>query len=71
MSDEHGEHEDESSLAHPIEAVEHEVEHLAEVAEEGKSPATPAILGGGLIAVLIPVVAILIAASFLIAHFFG
>jgi hypothetical protein len=71
MSDEQGEHKDKSPLAHPIESVEHEVEHLADVAEEGESPATPAILGVSLIAVLIPVVAILIAASFLIAHFFG
>jgi outer membrane protein assembly factor BamB len=67
MSDEQGEPEDESPLAHPIEAAEHEVEHLAEVAEEGESPATPAILGGGLILILIPVVAILIGASFLTA----
>jgi hypothetical protein len=66
MSDEHGEHEGESPLAHPIQAAEDEVEHLVEVAEEGESPATPAILGVGLIAVLIPVVAILIGASFLI-----
>ena len=67
MSDEQGEHDDESPLAHPIEAVEHEVEHLAELADEGESPATPAILGVGLIAVLIPVVAILIVACFLTA----
>ena len=67
MGDEHGEHEDESPLAHPIEAVEHEVEHLAELADEGESPATPAILGVDLIAVLIPAVAILIVACFLTA----
>ncbi|HEX3686497.1 MAG TPA: PQQ-binding-like beta-propeller repeat protein [Gaiellaceae bacterium] len=68
MSDEQGEHEDENPLAHPIEAAEHEVEHLAEVADEGESPATPAILGGGLILILIPVVGILIGASFLTAY---
>ena len=67
MSDEPGEPEDENPLAHPIEAAEHEVEHLADVADEGESPATPAILGGGLVLILIPVVAILIAASFLTA----
>ncbi len=67
MSDEQG-NDDESPLAHPIHAAEHEVEHLAELAEEGESPATPAILGVGLIAVLIPVVAILIGASFLTAY---
>ena len=68
MSDEQGEHEDESPLAHPIHAAEHEVEHLAEVADEGESPATPAILGGTLILILIPVVAILIGLSFLVAY---
>jgi mono/diheme cytochrome c family protein len=68
VSDEQGEHEDESPLAHPVHAAEEEVEHLVEVAEEGESPATPAILGVGLIAVLIPIVAILIGASFLTAY---
>jgi outer membrane protein assembly factor BamB len=58
----------ESHLPHPIQAAEHEVEHLHDVAEEGKSPATPAILGGTLILILIPIVAILIAASFLTAY---
>lgn len=66
MSDEQGKHDDDSPLAHPIEAVEHEVEHLADVADEGESPATPAILGVGLVTVLIPAVAILIGACFLI-----
>ena len=46
--------------------MEHEVEHLADVADEGESPATPAILGVGLVTVLIPAVAILIGACFLI-----
>jgi cytochrome c5 len=68
MSDEQGKHDDESPLAHPIEAVEHEVEHLADVADQGDSPATPAILGGTLVLVLIPVVGILIGASFLVAY---
>jgi cytochrome c5 len=58
----------ESHLPHPIQAAEHEVEHLREVADEGESPATPAILGGGLIAILVPVVAILIGASLLTAY---
>ena len=62
MSDEQGEH-DESPLAHPVQAVEHEVEHLADVAGEGESAATPAILGLSLIAVLVPVIAILIGAE--------
>jgi cytochrome c5 len=58
----------ESHLPHPIQAAEHELEHLQDVAEEGRSPATPAILGGGLILILIPIVAILIGASFLTAY---
>src|SRR6476646_571578 len=68
MSDEQGEHEDESPLAHPVKAAEHEVEHLADVADEGESPATPAILGVSLIAVLIPVIAILILAAYLVTR---
>jgi mono/diheme cytochrome c family protein len=59
---------DESHLPHPIQAAEHELEHLQDVAEEGKSPATPAILGGGLILILIPIVALLIGASLLTAY---
>jgi cytochrome c5 len=59
---------EEHPLAHPIQAAEHEVEHLVDVADEGKSPATPAILTGGLIAILIPVIGILIGASFLTAY---
>jgi cytochrome c5 len=58
----------ESNLPHPIQAAEHELEHLQDVAEEGKSPATPAILGGTLIVILIPIVALLIGASFLTAY---
>src|ERR1700750_1381442 len=42
----------ESHRPHPIQAAEHELEHLQDVAEEGKSPATPAILGGTLILIL-------------------
>jgi cytochrome c5 len=59
---------DESHLPHPIQAAEHELEHLQDVAEEGRSPATPAILGGGLILILIPIVALLIGASLLTAY---
>jgi alcohol dehydrogenase (cytochrome c) len=58
----------ESHRPHPIQAAEHELEHLQDVAEEGKSPATPVILGGTLILILIPIVALLIGASFLTAY---
>ena len=61
--------EHESPLRHPVHAAEHEVEHLADVAEEGESPATPliVIVAVGLVALV--VVAVLIAAAFLAAHY--
>ena len=55
-------------VRHPIRSAEHEVEHLEEIAQKGESPATPAILAGGLLAILIPIVAILIGAAFLIPY---
>jgi hypothetical protein len=58
----------ERAARHPIHAVEHEVEHLHDVAEEGESPATPAIVGGGVLAFLVPLVAILIAFAFAIYY---
>src|SRR2546430_3789649 len=57
-----------SQLRHPVRTVEHEVEHLREVAAVGESAATPAILGGGVIIILALVVAALIGAGFL-AHY--
>lgn len=61
--------EHESPLRHPVHAAEHEVEHLADVAQEGESPATPliVIVAVGLVALV--VVAVLIAAAFLAAHY--
>jgi hypothetical protein len=59
----------ERSAARPIHSAEHEVEHLREVADEGQSGATPAILVGEVLAVVIPVVAILIAVTFLAARY--
>ena len=50
-------------LPHPVRSAEHELEHLNEVADEGESGATPAILIGGLLAILIPIVALGIAAA--------
>jgi outer membrane protein assembly factor BamB len=55
-------------VRHPIRSAEHEVEHLEEIAQKGESLATPAILAGGLLAILIPIVAILIGAAFLIPY---
>ena len=61
--------EHENPVRHPIHAAEHEVEHLADVADEGESPATPliVILAVGLVALV--VVALLIVAAFLAAHY--
>jgi quinohemoprotein ethanol dehydrogenase len=58
----------ESATRHPVHAVEHEVEHLYDTAEEGESPATPAIVGGGVLAFLVPLAAILIAFAFAVYY---
>jgi hypothetical protein len=63
------EDEHESPLRHPIHAAEHEVEHLAEVAEEGESPATPLIVIAGISVVVLAIVSLLIGLAFLVAHY--
>jgi hypothetical protein len=58
------------SLArHPIRASVEEVEHLRDVGEEGKSPATPAIVAATVLAVAVPLAAILIFVAFTVMHF--
>ena len=58
------------SLArHPIRASVEEVEHLREVGEEGKSPATPAIVAAAVLAAVLPLAAILIVVAFTVMHF--
>jgi hypothetical protein len=64
-----GEEEHESPIRHPVHAAEHEVEHLAEVAKEGESPATPLIVILAVAAVALVVVVLLIGAAFLAAHY--
>jgi hypothetical protein len=64
-----GEDEHESPIRHPVHAAEHEVEHLAEVAREGESPATPLIVILAVGAVVLVVVVLLIGAAFLAAHY--
>ena len=61
--------EHESPLRHPIHAAEHEVEHLADVAEEGESPATPLIVIAAIALVALVVIVLLIGAAFLAAHY--
>jgi outer membrane protein assembly factor BamB len=45
---------------HPIRTVQHEVEHLREVAEAGESEATPAILIGRILTIVLPVAALML-----------
>jgi hypothetical protein len=55
-------------VRHPIHAAEHEAAHLRDVAEEGMSPATPAILAAAVVAVVVPLAAILMVLAFEIPH---
>ena len=48
------------ALRHPVEHLTHDVEHAREVADEGESAATPLILIGAMLLVLIPLAALLI-----------
>jgi hypothetical protein len=59
-------HRHESVARHPIHAAADELEHLREVAEDGESAETPAIVGGAVLAFLVVVVAIVITAVFLV-----
>src|SRR6476659_7538770 len=59
---------DSQSLRHPVTAAEHEVEHLRAVADEGESGATPAILTGRVMAIVLPIVVIIIGLSLFAAH---
>ena len=59
---------DDGFVRHPIRTAVHEAEHLHELADEGESAATPAILGLAAVAVVLPVAAILVTAVFVIAH---
>ena len=57
------------ALRHPIEAAEHEVEHLHDVAEAGSSASTPAIMAGGVALAAGTLVAIVIAVALTVAYF--
>ena len=59
----------ESVVRHPIRAAVEEVEHAREVVDEGKSPATPAIIAGAVIAFIVPLAALIIFLALGIAHF--
>ncbi len=60
--------DDPRHLRHPIQAAEHEAEHLREIVEEGESETTLAILVGTWIVVVIVLVAVVVTASLLVAY---
>ena len=60
---------DDSFVRHPIHATAHEAEHLREIADEGESAATPAILALTAAAFLVLLVALLITVVVVSAHF--
>jgi hypothetical protein len=59
----------ESLVRHPIRRVVHQAAHLRTIAEEGESPATPAILVALVFAFIVPIAALLILLAFGVAHF--
>lgn len=59
----------ETFIRHPIRATVHEAAHLRQIADEGASPATPAILAGVVLAFIVPLVSMLILLDFVIGHF--
>lgn len=59
----------EAFVRHPIAATEHEASHLREIADEGESAATPAILMGAVLSFVLAIAAILFLLVYGIAHF--
>jgi hypothetical protein len=59
----------ESFIRHAIRPTVEEAAHLRDVADEGESAATPAIVAGVVLAFVVPLVAIVIFLVFAIAHF--
>ena len=59
----------ESFSRHPIRATVEEAAHAREVVHEGKSAATPVLIAGAVIALILPLTAILIILDVGIAHF--
>jgi hypothetical protein len=59
----------ESFVRHPTRAAAAEAAHFRQVADEGESPETLAIVVAVVLAFLVPLVASLIALTFVIAYF--
>ena len=56
-------------VRHPIHATVEEAAHLRHVAEEGESPATPAIVVAAVLVFVVPLVVALTLLAFGVAHF--
>ena len=54
---------------HVIRTLEHDVEHLKDLADRGESPRTPALLIGLVLLVVVPLVLTFLAVATLAAHF--
>ena len=59
----------ESFRRHPIHATEEEAAHLRQVANEGESAATPAIVVGAVLAFILPLAASLMLLGFALYYF--
>jgi hypothetical protein len=59
----------ESFVRHPMHATVEEAAHVRQIADEGESAATPAILAGAVLAFVVPLAAIIMLLAFGIAHF--
>jgi DNA primase len=59
----------EAFVRHPIAATAHEASHLRQVADEGGSAATPAILAGAVLASVIAIAAIVFLVVYGVVHF--
>jgi hypothetical protein len=59
----------ESFARHPVRATEQEAAHVRDIAKEGESPATPAVLVGVVLAFIVPIATVLMLLAFGVAHF--
>ena len=59
----------EAFVRHPIAATVHEASHLREIADEGESASTPAILAGAVFASVIAIAAIVFVVVYGVVHF--
>ena len=59
----------ENFARHPVRATDHEASRVREIANEGESPATPAVLVGVVLAFIVPIATVLMLLAFGVAHF--